>query len=315
MTTSARPLPLLLLLLAACGGGGGGGSTTPSAVLDLSIVGGDGQTAAVTQGVPLPLQVKLTSDGVPVVGQTIHFAPGGSAGSATTPNALTGADGIASSGWTLGTAAGARSMTVTATGLNVTAVHFSATATPGAPSIFSIFDGQGQDQQINAAFSRALQVNLQDTFGNPVSGATVSWAATGPVQLTGPSSVTGADGRASMTVTAQGTPGGATVQASVAALTDTLAFGLTVTPVPVLITVSSNFFSPAVDTIPAGGAVKWVWSGSGHNVTQVSGPATFTASATQNSGATYGPLVFDVAGTYTYQCTIHPGMTGTLVVQ
>ena len=313
MMTRSRLLPTLLLL-AACGGGGGG-STTPTAVLELSATGGNGQTAAVTQGVALPLQVKLTSDGVPVVGQTLHFAPGASAGSATTPNPVTGADGIASSGWTLGTAAGIRNMTVTATGLNVTAINFTATATAGPASLFSIFDGQSQDQQINTAFSRGLQVSLQDTFGNPISGVTVSWTATGPVQLAGPSSVTGADGRALMTATAQATPGAATVNATIGVLPDTLVFGLTVTPIPSIVTVSSNFFSPGTDTIPAGGAIKWVWNGNGHNVTQVSGPATFPASATQNSGATYGPLVFDVPGTYTYQCTIHAGMTGTFVVQ
>jgi plastocyanin len=156
---------------------------------------------------------------------------------------------------------------------------------------------------------------LQDTFGNPIGGVTVSWAATGPVLLGGPSSITGADGRASMTVTAGSDTGAASVSATPAALADTLTFGLTVTLVPSLITVNSNFFTPDHDTIPAGGLVKWSWVGGPHNVTQSTGPTTFQSSADLNSGATFGPLVLTVPGTYTYHCTIHSGMNGTIVVQ
>ena len=36
---------------------------------------------------------------------------------------------------------------------------------------------------------------------------------------------------------------------------------------------------------------------------------------TVSAGATSSPLMMATAGTFTYPCTIHPGMVGTLVVQ
>jgi plastocyanin len=290
-------------------------STTPSVTLELSTVGGDLQTASVNQGLPLPVQVKLTGNGEPIVGQTIHFAPTPGSGVATAPNIVTGADGVASTGWNLGTTSGVRGMTVTATGLNVSALHLTATALPGDPALFGVTAGGDQAQQVNALFPAALQVRLQDIFGNPIGGVTVSWSAAGPVLLAAPSSVTSSDGRAAMTVTAGSGTGTANVSVTITALPDTLTFGLTVTPVPSLITVHSDFFTPASDTISAGSAVKWTWVGGPHNVTQSTGPTTFQSSPDLNSGATYGPLVFTVPGTYTYHCTIHTGMNGTIVVQ
>jgi plastocyanin len=312
--TPFRLLPILILLT-ACGGGEPGMSTTPTVTLVLSTIAGDSQTAKVTQALPVPIQVKLTGNGDPVVGQTIHFAPTGGSGTATAPNVITGADGIASTGWTLGTTAGVRGMTVTAPGANVPALHLTATALPGDPALFEIALGDDQSQQVNAVFPFPLQVRLQDIFGNPISGVAVSWADSGQVQLAGTTSLTAADGRASMAATAGSSTGTASVTASVAALPDTLRFGLTVTPVPTPITVHSNFFSPDSVTIPAGGAVKWSWVGGPHNVTQSTGPTTFQSSSDLNSGATFGPLVLTVPGTYTYHCTIHSGMNGKIVVQ
>ena len=36
---------------------------------------------------------------------------------------------------------------------------------------------------------------------------------------------------------------------------------------------------------------------------------------TLNAGATSSPIAMNTAGTFTYHCTIHPGMTGTITVQ
>lgn len=79
------------------------------------------------------------------------------------------------------------------------------------------------------------------------------------------------------------------------------------------ITVSNNAFNPTPDTAAAG-VVTFTWSGAsnGHNVTWTSGPTTPANSATMMTG-TFSPTL--VQGTYTYHCTIHSGMTGTIVVQ
>ena len=49
-----------------------------------------------------------------------------------------------------------------------------------------------------------------------------------------------------------------------------------------------------------------------HDATQ---DASRFGTGTISAGATSTPLAMSTAGTFTYHCTIHPGMVGTLVVQ
>jgi plastocyanin len=70
-------------------------------------------------------------------------------------------------------------------------------------------------------------------------------------------------------------------------------------------------FSPATVTISAGTAVTWTNKDAvTHNVT--SSPALFSSGA-MVTGATYS-FTFTTPGTYSYKCTIHPSMSGTVVV-
>src|SRR5262245_56507057 len=79
------------------------------------------------------------------------------------------------------------------------------------------------------------------------------------------------------------------------------------------ITVRNNSFNPTPDTAVAG-QVTFTWSNAsnGHNVTWLTGPTTPANSATMTTG-TFSPTL--AQGTYTYHCTIHAGMSGTIVVQ
>lgn len=122
------------------------------------------------------------------------------------------------------------------------------------------------------------------------SGLVTGVAAGGPVAIT--ATATGAGitktGTASITVAAAG--GTASVTAT-----------------------TSQTFDPATVTITHGGTVTWVFQSLTHNVTfdNVTG-------APQNIGDTANQSVdrmFPTAGTFTYHCTIHPGMNGTVVVQ
>jgi plastocyanin len=53
-----------------------------------------------------------------------------------------------------------------------------------------------------------------------------------------------------------------------------------------------------------------------HDVTKTSGPGPNFTSGTGSigSGSTY-QVTFKSAGTVKYHCTVHPGMTGTIVVK
>jgi len=77
---------------------------------------------------------------------------------------------------------------------------------------------------------------------------------------------------------------------------------------------SSNSFSPTPDTIPAG-TITFHWASAvTHNVTWLTGPTSPAGSGNRAGGdPDYATTV--VVGTYTYHCTIHAGMNGTLVVQ
>ena len=79
------------------------------------------------------------------------------------------------------------------------------------------------------------------------------------------------------------------------------------------ISVENNFFSPTPDTVPVGQVTfTWATPSNGHNVTWLTGPTTPGNSQTMQSGTFPATLQ---AGTYTYHCTIHAGMNGTIVVQ
>ncbi|HYT63283.1 MAG TPA: hypothetical protein VEL50_05250 [Gemmatimonadales bacterium] len=81
------------------------------------------------------------------------------------------------------------------------------------------------------------------------------------------------------------------------------------------ISVSNNSFHPTPDTVTAADTVVFTWvnASNSHNVTWLTGPGTLpTNSSTMTTGAYKAKLA---AGTYTFHCTIHSGMNGTIVAQ
>ncbi len=82
------------------------------------------------------------------------------------------------------------------------------------------------------------------------------------------------------------------------------------------ITVGNNLFSPTPDTVPAGQVTfSWATPSNGHNVTWLTAPAALPANSTPVDKASGTFAVTLGAGTYTYHCTRHTGMNGTIVVQ
>jgi len=83
------------------------------------------------------------------------------------------------------------------------------------------------------------------------------------------------------------------------------------------ITVANYSFSPTPDTMPAGTVTfSWAAGSVNHNVTWKTAPpgGALPNNSGDKSSGTYQTML--VAGTYTFQCTIHPSlMNGTIVVQ
>ena len=77
------------------------------------------------------------------------------------------------------------------------------------------------------------------------------------------------------------------------------------------VTLQGIAFHPGRVTIHPGDRVLWRWRDGGirHNVTS----RRFKSSGTRSSGS-YG-VTFRRAGTFAYRCTLHPGMSGTVVVR
>lgn len=78
------------------------------------------------------------------------------------------------------------------------------------------------------------------------------------------------------------------------------------------VTVSNDLFTPANIQVGVGATVTWTWSQDAitHNVTFVDG----TKSGDQGAGSTFS-RTFSSAGTFNYSCTLHPGMSGSVVVK
>lgn len=76
------------------------------------------------------------------------------------------------------------------------------------------------------------------------------------------------------------------------------------------VTIKNFAFDPATINIKKGDSVKWTNEDSApHTVT---GPGF--DSGTLNTGKTYS-YTFNVAGSFDYQCNLHPRMKGTITVQ
>lgn len=306
--------------LAACGGDGGGTNPGSSSVAKAN-PSGDAQTGTVGAALANPLRVVVMEDGAPAAGVTVAWSIVSGGGSVNPTTATTGADGIATTTWTVGTASGAKMARATVAGFSGSPINFTATANPGPAETLEIEYGDPFAAVTGSNTPNALSVKVEDEFGNAVTGTSVAWTVeSGTATVSAPNVATSALGFSRVGV---GVPqaGASVIHATVAGLTGSpIAFdvsgvnlGATV-DVQVLGTLA---FNPNAVTISVGDQIRWTLTntpGLQHNVTST-GATTFTSSGTLSGNGTQYTVPFLLPGTYTYQCTFHVGMNGTITVQ
>ena len=154
----------------------------------MTLSAGNGQTATAGTAVATPPAVLVRDvSNNPVSGVAVTFAIASGLGSVLPAGAVsTNASGIAAAtSWTLGTAAGANSLTATAApaGITPNPVTFTATAVAGSAGRLAMFTQPPASIASGATLTPAPVVQRQDTNGNPVTtpsiGVTVS-IASGP---------------------------------------------------------------------------------------------------------------------------------------
>lgn len=74
----------------------------------------------------------------------------------------------------------------------------------------------------------------------------------------------------------------------------------------------SSSYSPSPDTVNVGQTVSWHNSGGTTHTATANGGAFNTGNI--GNGSTSAPITMTTAGSFPYHCSIHPTMTGTLVV-
>jgi adhesin/invasin len=200
----------------------------------IRIVSGNGQSGQV--GIQLGADLVVAVEdaaGNAVAGATVTWQVTDGGGSVAPATSTTGANGQATTEWTLGSAAGTQRVRASAGAAGH--VDFQANATAGAPSTLAIVTQPSGTATTGVPFATQPVVQLRDAAGNEVqrSGVSVTAAiASGTGRLTGTASrTTDASGRATFTdlAIADGT-GSHTLIFAASGFTSVVSSSITVTP-------------------------------------------------------------------------------------
>jgi outer membrane autotransporter protein len=161
----------------------------------LTIVEGNGQVGlAGARGTPLG--VRLTRDGVPVVGATVDWSRTSGSLTLDAAQSITDSDGVARVGFVFGNTPGA--IAVRASSGNAEPAVFSLSIEGTSEGVgIRLVGGSGQSGAIGTRADLPIVVEVIDAQGNPVEGRRVDWEVfSGSALLDLPSTDTDANGRA-----------------------------------------------------------------------------------------------------------------------
>jgi len=217
-----------------CSSSSDNSTTGPSPLIAMtSSASGDGQTAQVGTALPNALRVVVTLSGAPQVGTSVTWAAQGAGASVSPTSAVTDANGVATTTWTLGTASGAQTATATLAGASGSPVTFTATASAVPVPVIAMTasaSGNAQTGGVTTALANPLRV-IVTLSGAAQAGDTVQWAVAGTGASVNPvKSVTDATGVATTTWTLGQAAGQQSATATLAGATGSpVAFSATAT--------------------------------------------------------------------------------------
>lgn len=190
----------------------------------LAVTAGNNQTTLVNTAFGTQLQVRLTdASNNPKPGVTVTFG-GPSVPSRvvlSAPTAVTDVNGFAAVTATAAGKAGAYSVIVAAPGASGAAIKLSNSAPAGDAATVAFDVSTPQWAYVTKPFSGPIVAHVQDSYGNPVQGATVVFGITpdpasgATANFSALTAVTNAAGNAQVSATANGFVGTYSVKASV----------------------------------------------------------------------------------------------------
>ncbi len=188
------PAVMLSLLAAACGGDSkgppGGGNPTAISVVPGAAVEGQAGTLL---GTPLTVRV-ANSNGQPVANAIVTFSIPSGGGSLSAGSDTTDAAGTAAVNWTLGQAVGAARVEARVQGVPLPAI-FNVTIRAGPAAGMQRVSNPPGTSAGGFELADSVALRVADSFGNPVSGAAISFAVTaGGGSVAPANATTGVDG-------------------------------------------------------------------------------------------------------------------------
>ena len=182
------------------------------------------------------------------------------------------------------------------------AVGLAACGDPEGPTVIQSLDLTAPKQTIGVGESVQMVATARDPNGIAVRTAVITYISNVPTIAT-----VNQDGRVVGVST-----GTTQVTATAGSISQSLTFQVIPGNVAAVVFMQSNTFTPFRTTIRVGQTVMWTFPADAHNViftVRTGRPTDIGISSNQDVTRT-----FNTAGTFPYDCTLHPGMTGEVQV-